>query len=122
MASTDSGAAGGAGPGTYDLAGIKVAVGADGVVRQPGKSNYAGSSLAPLEGIRRAARMLRRDPAGVWRYFSDHPARFVGLGDGLAPGDPSDFCLLHDDPDVWRIELHFTDQPVRTVEWPKAEG
>lgn len=119
---TDAMAAGGAGPGTYDLAGLRVEVGADGVVRQPGKSNYAGSSLAPLEGIRRAARMLRRDPAEVWRYFSDHPARFVGLGDGLAPGDPADFCLLHEEPDVWRLELHFTDQPVRTVEWPKAEG
>ena len=27
------------------------------IVRQPGKTNYAGSSLAPLEGIRRAAAM-----------------------------------------------------------------
>jgi len=33
-------------------------VGADGIVRQPGKQNYAGSSLAPLEGVRRAAAML----------------------------------------------------------------
>jgi N-acetylglucosamine-6-phosphate deacetylase len=117
---TDAMAAAGAGPGTYDLAGLRVEVGVDGIVRQPGKSNYAGSSLAPLDGIRRAAAMLRRAPHEVWRYFADHPARFVGLGDGLASGDPAEFCLLHEEPDAWRIDLHFTDQPVREVRWPKA--
>ena len=75
---TDAISAGGAGPGVFPLAGMKVEVGADGIVRQPGKANYAGSSLAPLEGVRRAAEMLRRPPQGVWDFFSTQPAKFVG--------------------------------------------
>lgn len=115
---TDAMAAAGAGPGTYDLAGMKVEVGADGVVRQPGKANYAGSSLAPLEGIRRAAAMLRRAPVDVWDYFSTQPAEFVGLVPALTVGGPADFCLLSKLDGATRIEIHFTGEPVREVTWP----
>ncbi len=114
---TDTMAAGGAGPGIFDLAGMKVEVGVDGVVRQPGKLNYAGSSLAPLEGIRRAAAMLRTTPLAVWPYFSTQPADFVGLPPALASGSPADFCLLHESAEGTRIEIHFTGEPVREVVW-----
>ncbi len=114
---TDAMAAAGAGPGTYDLAGMRVEVGADGIVRQPGKANYAGSSLAPLEGIRRAAAMLRVAPVDVWPYFSTQPADFVGLPPALTIGAPADFCLLQASPEGTRIELHFTGEPVREVVW-----
>lgn len=112
---TDAIAAAGAGPGTYDLAGMRVEVGADGIVRQPGKSNYAGSSLAPLEGVRRAAAMLRRPVAEVWGFFSVRPAAFVGLDPALVPGAPADFCLLHETASGSRVEIHFTGEPVRSV-------
>ncbi|MBP6506287.1 MAG: N-acetylglucosamine-6-phosphate deacetylase [Opitutaceae bacterium] len=114
---TDAMAAAGAGPGIFDLAGMKVEVGTDGVVRQPGKSNYAGSSLAPLEGIRRAAAMLRRQPAAVWDYFSTQPVKFMGLAPALAVGGPADFCLLHAMATGTKIEIHFVGEPLREVVW-----
>lgn len=117
---TDAMAAAGAGPGTYDLAGLKVEVGADGIVRQPGKSNYAGSSLAPIEGIRRAAAMLRVSPLDVWPSFSTQPAAFVGLPPALTVGAPADFCLLQAGAEGTRIEIHLVGEPVRAVVWPEV--
>ena len=114
---TDAMSAGGAGPGSYPLAGVQVEVGADGVVRQPGKSNYAGSSLAPLEGVRRAAEMLRRSPQSVWPFFSTQPASFMGLPPALVAGAPADYCLLHETATGHRIEIHFTGEPMREVVW-----
>ena len=114
---TDAISAGGAGPGVFPLAGMKVEVGADGIVRQPGKANYAGSSLAPLEGVRRAAEMLRRPPQIVWNFFSTQPARFAGLAPALVAGAPADFCLLHETDPGTRIEIHLTGEPVRKVVW-----
>ena len=114
---TDAISAGGAGPGVFPLAGMKVEVGADGIVRQPGKANYAGSSLAPLEGVRRAAEMLRRPPQSVWNFFSTQPARFAGLAPALVAGAPADFCLLHETDPGTRIEIHLTGEPVRKVVW-----
>jgi N-acetylglucosamine-6-phosphate deacetylase len=114
---TDAMAAAGAGPGTYDLAGMRVEVGADGIVRQPGKANYAGSSLAPLEGIRRAAAMLRQTPLEVWPFFSTQPAAFMGLPSALSVGAPADYCLLHETAAGVRIEIHLVGEPVREVVW-----
>ncbi|WP_438479067.1 N-acetylglucosamine-6-phosphate deacetylase [Oleiharenicola lentus] len=42
---TDCMAAAGAGPGRYQIGRLEIEVGADGVVREPGKPNFAGSSL-----------------------------------------------------------------------------
>ena len=114
---TDAISAGGAGPGIFPLAGMKVEVGADGIVRQPGKPNYAGSSLAPLEGVRRAAAMLRRPPQSVWPFFSTQPAAFAGLAPALVTGAPADFCLLHETASGSRFEIHFVGEPVREVVW-----
>lgn len=111
---TDCMAAAGSGPGTYELARMTLEVGEDGIVRQPGKSNYAGSSLAPLEGVRRAAKMLDRPIHAVWPFFSDQPAKFTGLARGLEPGTPADYCLLFAGAEP-RVEIHFTGDPVRTV-------
>lgn len=44
---TDAMAAAGAPPGAFTLGALKVEVGEDGIVRQPGGSNFAGSSLRP---------------------------------------------------------------------------
>jgi N-acetylglucosamine-6-phosphate deacetylase len=114
---TDAMSAGGAGPGRYRLAGQELEVGADGVVRQPGRSNYAGSSLAPLEGVRRAAEMLHRPPLEVWPGFSTQPAAFLGLAPTLVTGGPADFCLLHDTAPGARVEIHIAGEPVREVVW-----
>jgi N-acetylglucosamine-6-phosphate deacetylase len=114
---TDAISAGGAGPGIFPLAGMQVEVGADGVVRQPGKANYAGSSLAPLEGVRRAAAMLQRSPLRVWDFFSAQPAAFVGLAPALAAGASADYCLLRETDGGTIIEIHFVGEPVREVVW-----
>lgn len=119
---TDAMAAGGAGPGIFPLAGMKVEVGADGIVRQPGKKNYAGSSLAPLEGVRRAAEMLRRKPAEVWDFFSTQPAKFIGLAPALVAGAPADFCLLKEEGKGSRVEIHLAGEAVREVSWKTETG
>lgn len=114
---TDAMAAAGCGPGRYRIAGLTVEVGADGVVRQPGRTNYAGSSLAPLEGARRAAAMLGRPLRQVWPLFSIQPAAFLGLPPALAPGAPADFCLLHETATVSRLEIHLAGESIREARW-----
>lgn len=105
---TDCMSAAGSGPGTYQLGRFAVEVGEDGIVRQPGKANYAGSSLTPLEGVRRAAEMLGRPMREVWGFFSDQPVRFMGLPPFLEPGASADFCLLYEKEDN-RVESHFQE-------------
>src|SRR5207244_13572383 len=83
---TDAMAAAGASPGRYTIGALEVEVGGDQIVRQPGKSNYAGSALRPIDGVFRAARMLGRDWRGAWDGFSIYPAKFMGISGGLTPG------------------------------------
>jgi N-acetylglucosamine-6-phosphate deacetylase len=94
---TDAMAAAGASPGRYTIGPLEVEVGTDQVVRQPGKSNYAGSALSPIDGVFRAARMIGRDWRGAWDGFSTCPAKFVGISGGLTMGCPADFCLVQTD-------------------------
>lgn len=91
---TDAMAAAGAPPGRFTLGRLEVEVGADGIVRQPGRTNFAGSALRPIDGVFRAAEMLRCGWQETWRRFSETPARFLGLASGLAPGQPAHFCWL----------------------------
>lgn len=92
---TDAMSAAGAPPGTYPLAHMQLEVGEDQIVRQPGKTNFAGSALRPIDGILRAARMLNKPWQSVWPYFTEAPAKLMGLrSSGLEIGDPADFCLL----------------------------
>jgi len=94
---TDAMAAAGASPGRYSIGPLEVEVGPDQIVRQPGKSNYAGSALRPIDGVFRAARMLGRDWRGAWDGFSICPAKFMSIGVGLTMGSPADFCLVQTD-------------------------
>src|SRR5437773_6198798 len=96
---TDAMAAAGASPGRYTLGALEVEVGADQIVRQPGKDNYAGSALSPIDGVFRAAQMLDCDWRKVWEGFSMRPAKFIGVPHGLAAGCPADFCLLETNDD-----------------------
>lgn len=63
---TDAMAGAGAPPGRYTLGGLPIDVGADGVARQPDGGGFAGSTLTPDEGVRRAAACLGL-PAGEAR-------------------------------------------------------
>ena len=91
---TDAMAAAGAPPGRYSIAQLEVEVGADQIVRQPGKPNYAGSALLPIDGVLRTAEMLGSPWQDVWDGFSVRPAKFIGLDARLSVGVPADFCLV----------------------------
>lgn len=89
---TDAMAAAGAAPGRYSLGRLQVEVGQDQIVRQPGRSNYAGSALRPIDGVLRAARMLGKPWQAVWDLASTTPARFMGWASETEWASP--LCLL----------------------------
>lgn len=97
-ATSDAMAAAGGPPGIYSMGRLKVEVGSDQVVRMPGRSNFAGSALRPLQGIFRAAGMLGLSWQAVWPWFSDHPAHWLGIPSGMEPGHPLHLCRLDYDP------------------------
>ncbi len=91
---TDAMAAAGAPPGRYTLGQLELEVGPDQVVRRPGSPFLSGSALRPIDGILRAAQMLRCSWQAVWPRFSEVPAAMVGLECRLVTGQPSEFCVL----------------------------
>jgi N-acetylglucosamine-6-phosphate deacetylase len=91
---SDAMAAAGMKPGRYRLGRLELEVGPDQVVRLPGKPNFAGSALRPIDGVFRAAKMLGCSWRDAWPRFSEVPAKWMGLPSGLATGNPADFCLL----------------------------
>ena len=93
-------AAAGAGPGRYRIGELEVEVGADQIVRQPGRTNFAGSALTPIEGVFRAAKMLNCPWQECWRRLSEAPAPFMGFENKLRVGTKS-FCLI--DPEEQKL-------------------
>lgn len=91
---TDAMSAAGAPPGRYKIGRLELEVGADQVVRLPGKPNFAGSALRPVDGVFRAARMLDRPWQNIWDALSTRPASWMGLPSALALGQPANFCLV----------------------------
>lgn len=102
---TDAMTAAGAPPGRYTLGKLELEVGEDQIVRLPGTSNFAGSALQPIDGIFRAAEMLRCSWREVWPRFSETPAKLMGLANGLKIGASADFCLLEVTPENQWEEL-----------------
>ena len=99
---TDAMAAAGAPPGRYRLGPLELEVGADGIVRQPGKTNFAGSALRPIEGVVRAERMLKWPKLGCWSAMSLYPADFVGIKNSIEVGGPANFCAVEPKADGLR--------------------
>jgi N-acetylglucosamine-6-phosphate deacetylase len=92
---TDAMAAAGAPPGRYTIGRVELEVGADQIVRQPGKSNFAGSALRPIDGVFRAAEMLNKPWQEVWDHFATLPARLMKQTNAIKPGQPANFCVLN---------------------------
>lgn len=67
---TDAMAAAGAPAGEYTLAGLKMTVGDDRIVRMPGSSQFAGSALVPSEGVENIRKWLGLGPEEARRLFS----------------------------------------------------
>jgi len=76
---SDCMAAAGAPPGRYRLAHHELEVGDDRVVRSPGTSFFAGSALAPDEGVRNICRWLGLDEGEARRLFSTEIAEAFGI-------------------------------------------
>lgn len=93
---TDAMAAAGAPVGRYTLGAGEFQVGEDRVVRNPATNGFAGSALEPIEGIRRGAEMLGLSWREVWDFFSNHPAKLIGLPGDLSISSPAGFCLIRE--------------------------
>jgi len=91
---TDAMSAAGMPPGRYPLGKLELEVGPDQIVRYPGRTNFAGSALRPVDGVFRAARMLSCRWQETWARFSETPARLMKLPVGLAVGAPANFCVV----------------------------
>ncbi|HEU5077610.1 MAG TPA: amidohydrolase family protein [Opitutaceae bacterium] len=77
---TDAMAGAGAPPGTYTIGELEIAIGADGVARQPGQnSGFAGSTLTPDEGVRRVAKDLNLPFEEAVRLWSTEAAKAFGI-------------------------------------------
>ncbi len=109
----DAMSAAGAPPGRHTLGALEVEVGVDQIVRQPGKINFAGSALRPIDGIFRAAEMLGCPWQEVWNRFSTAPAKLMGLKTGLEIGKPANICRFEIGPDRGLVELNMVWPPGR---------
>jgi N-acetylglucosamine-6-phosphate deacetylase len=86
---TDAMAGAGAPPGRFTIGPHEIDVGADGVARAPGATNFAGSTLTPDEGVRRTATYLGLTPAAAESLWSAAPAQAFGVTlPSLAPREP----------------------------------
>lgn len=76
---TDGMSAAGAPPGRYRLADAEVEVGPDRIVCKPGETCFAGSSLAPDEGVENLQRWLALAPEKARALFSTRIAALFGI-------------------------------------------
>jgi N-acetylglucosamine-6-phosphate deacetylase len=109
---SDAMAAAGAPPGRHKLGRLELEVGSDQVVRFPGRANFAGSALRPIDGVFRAAKMLDCGWQETWKYFSETPARLLGLPCELAAGARADFCVIDEEAGATtpRVLMHVRGQ------------
>jgi N-acetylglucosamine-6-phosphate deacetylase len=76
---TDCMAAAGAGPGRFTLGQVAVEVGADGVVREPGRANFAGSSLTMDRAVANVRAFLGWSEAAAVEACSTRVAAALGF-------------------------------------------
>lgn len=76
---TDAMAGAGMPPGRYSIGRLQIDIGTDGIAREPGRDGFAGSTLAPDEGVRRAANYLGLPLAESLRLWSDEAAAAFGV-------------------------------------------
>ena len=76
---TDAMAGAGAPPGRFTIGPHEIDVGADGVARQPGAQNFAGSTLTPDLGVRNVAEWLGITPEAARVIWSTDPAAAFGV-------------------------------------------
>ncbi len=76
---TDCMSGAGAGPGRYRIGRLDIEVGADGIARNPGGGGFAGSTLAPDEGVQRCCAYLGLSPEQSAELWSTAAASAFGV-------------------------------------------
>lgn len=110
---TDAMSAAGAPPGRYRLGKMETEVGADKVVRIPGKTYFAGSALRPIDGVFTAAQMLGCSWRETWTRASLAARRYADLT--TKPGGLP-FCVLNiDDNDFNNGALYANGEKIDIV-------
>ncbi len=84
----------GAPPGVYNLGDIEITVDDNGVIWNPTKTGYAGSSLRPFDGILKAMKMLNCNWQNLWERYSELPAEFLGIKHGIYKNCMADFLII----------------------------
>jgi N-acetylglucosamine-6-phosphate deacetylase len=74
---TDAMAAASAKPGVYTLGSVKLEVGSDKIVREPGKNNFAGSSITMRESSRLLQDILNISSEQIKQLMSTNPLRSI---------------------------------------------
>jgi N-acetylglucosamine-6-phosphate deacetylase len=74
---TDAMAAASAKPGVYTLGSVKLEVGRDKIVREPGKNNFAGSSITMRESSRLLQDILNISREKIKRLMSVNPLKVI---------------------------------------------
>lgn len=93
---------------SFTLGKLQLEASANGIVRQPGCTNFAGSALTPIEGVRRATKMTGNRWQEIWLASSLRPAEFMGCTNELKVGKPADFCVIEtgESGQIERMESH----------------
>ncbi len=102
---SDAMAAAGSPPGRYRFGKTEVDVGVDRVVRQSGKTHFAGSAVCPVDAVFHAAEMLGISWQEAWGRYVLAPADMAGLPSGFGLGQRADFCLVKVSPKDKLTEL-----------------
>lgn len=92
---SDCMAAAGASSGSYRLGQLELEVGDDGIVRQPGRTNFAGSSLSLGRGVANFARWTGVEIDQAWKFASTAIADLFNIS--LPMLDPSDVTRVLND-------------------------
>jgi N-acetylglucosamine-6-phosphate deacetylase len=90
---TDCMAAAGAPPGRYTLGTLELEVGADRVVRQPDRPNFAGSALTLDEAVANTVAWVGIPPADAIDMASVYPGRLLKVETEAAFEPSGDFIL-----------------------------
>ncbi len=77
---SDAISAAGLGPGTYELSGEPVIVGADGIARRPGSENLAGSTIRGAGVVERLRENFRMNDADIRNTYGNNPRIALGIG------------------------------------------
>lgn len=76
---TDAMAAAGAKPGQYQISNITLEVGEDGIVREPGKDNFAGSSITMKQSFKNLTEKLELTNEDATKLTRLNPLKALGI-------------------------------------------